>query len=203
MTESPLDLAALVRRHQRGLWRYLRSLGAPPDAAEDLLQDTFLVAIRRLQRDRGEAAVATFLRATAKHLWLRRHRDQSRREVLLAEHLEAQWGSEGWDSAGASEESSRRQRLRSQMVSGDDGADAPIAVGERADGETWIAALRHCVAGLGGRARDVVQRFYGNGDDRQTVATALGMKETGVKTLLQRVRALLRDCVQRRLRGEA
>ena len=213
MTESPLDLAALVRRHQRGLWRYLRSLGAPPDVAEDLLQDTFLVAIRRLQQDRGEAAVATFLRAIAKHLWLRRHRDQSRREVLLAEHLEAQWGSEQWrseqlaseqwgsevwDSEGASE-----VPLGRQPVPGDDGVDAPIADGERADGETWIVALRHCVAGLDGRTRDVVQRFYGDGDDRQTVATALGMKETGVKTLLQRVRALLRDCVQRRLRGEA
>jgi RNA polymerase sigma-70 factor (ECF subfamily) len=165
MTESPLDLAALVRRHQLGLWRYLRALGARGDLAEDLLQDTFLVALDRLHEDRGEAAVATFLRETARHLWLRRRRDQGRREVLLAEFVEAKWR----DVAAAD------------------------------DGERWLEALRSCVDGLDGKARDAVQRSYRDGEDRRTIALALGMKENGVKTLLQRVRAVLRACVERRL----
>jgi hypothetical protein len=44
-----------------------------------------------------------------------------------------------------------------------------------------------------------VQRSYRDGEDRRTIALALGMKENGVKTLLQRVRAVLRACVERRL----
>lgn len=168
MTRPP-DLAAMVRRHQLGLWRYLRSLGAPADLAEDLLQDTFLVAMRRLEDDRGDAAVATFLRQTAKNLLLRRRRDQGRREALLIERAATAWEHEC-------------------------GAD---------EGDRWLDALRACVGGLDGRAREAVQRCYGDGLDREALAAAMGMKVNGVKTLLQRVRAALRECIERRLRGEA
>jgi RNA polymerase sigma-70 factor, ECF subfamily len=164
---SPIDLEALVRRHQLGLWRYLRVLGAPTDLAEDVLQDTFLVAMRRLQEDRGGAAAASFLRQTARHLYLRRRRDQGRHEALLVELADA-W----WQSDCASD-----------------------------DGDAWLVALRACVDGLDGRAREVVQRFYGDGLDRGAVAAAMGMKENGIKTLLQRVRAALRTCIGKRLGG--
>lgn len=167
MTSPAIDLAALVRRHQLGLWRYLRALGAPPELAEDVLQDTFLVAMRRLRDDRGDAAAVAFLRHTARHLYLRRRRDQGRRETLLAEAAELWW------------------------------ADACA----HDDGDGWLAALRECVAALDGRAREVVQRFYGDGLARDEVAAAMGMKETGVKTLLQRVRAVLRDCIERKRGG--
>lgn len=169
MTSPPIDLGALVRRHQLGLWRYLRALGVPAADAEDLLQDTFLVAMRRLGEDRGDAAVATFLRQTAKHLWLRRRRDTSRREALLLAHADAAW-----------------ER--------DCAAD---------DGDRWREALLACLDGLEGRAREAVARFYGDGAGRDEVATALGMKENGVKTLLQRVRAVLRGCIEKRLGGGA
>jgi RNA polymerase sigma-70 factor (ECF subfamily) len=169
MTLPSIDLGAVVRRHQLGLWRYLRALGVPAADAEDLLQDTFLVAMRRLDEDRGEAAVATFLRQTAKNLWLRRRRDRSRREELLLAHADA-----AWQHDCASD-----------------------------DGERWQLALRACLASLDGRARDVVERFYGDGLGREAVAAAMGMKENGVKTLLQRVRAVLRDCIERRLGGGA
>jgi len=169
MSPSLPDLASVIRRHQLGLWRYVRSLGAPADLAEDVMQDTFLVAMRRLHEDRGEGATAAFLRQTARHLFLRRRRDQGRREELLVE-LADRW----WHEHAAAD-----------------------------DGERWLAALRACVSTLDGRAREVVQRFYGDDLDRSATAAAMGMKENGVKTLLQRVRALLRECIERRLGGEA
>lgn len=163
----PPDFEALIRRHQLGLWRYLRSLGAPSDLAEDVMQDTFLVVMRRLNDDRGEAATATFLRQVGKHLLLRRRRDQSRREAILIELGAAAWTREC-------------------------GTD---------DGEGWQVAVRDCVANLDGRAKEVVQRFYGDGQTREQIAADLGMKDTGVKTLLQRVRTLLRECIERRVRS--
>lgn len=163
-----VDLETLVRRHQLGLWRYLRALGAPPELAEDLLQDTFLVALHKLTDDRGDAAVATFLRQTARHLYLRRRRDQGRREQLLIELAEQLW-----------------QR--------DCGEDA---------GERWLEALRACVQQLDGRPRQAVQLFYGEGRDREAVAAAMGMKPNGLKTLLQRLRATLRQCIELRLGSE-
>lgn len=168
MTSPAVDLETLVRTHQVGLWRYLRALGAAPDLAEDLLQDTFLVAFRKLRSDGAAMAVASFLRQTARHLYLRRRRDEGRREELLAELAEGLWRE---DCAGD-------------------------------DGEGWLAALRGCVAGLDGKAAQVVQMFYGEGRDRAATAAALGLKESGAKTLLQRVRATLRACVEGRVRGE-
>lgn len=161
----PADLAALVGRHQRAVWRYLRALGAPPDLAEDLTQEAFVVAWQRGIDDRGEAAAATFLRTTARHLFLRRRRDEGRREELLVELADRLW----------------------QRDCAPDGGDA------------WLQALHDCTQELDGRARSAVHLCYGPGQDRATAAHALGLQPNGLKTLLQRVRALLRACIERRL----
>ncbi|MCA8952441.1 MAG: sigma-70 family RNA polymerase sigma factor, partial [Planctomycetes bacterium] len=78
-TPPAVDLEALVRRHQVALWRYLRALGCEAALADDLLQDTFLVAFRRLSDAGDDVAVAAFLRRTGRHLFLRRRRDAGRR----------------------------------------------------------------------------------------------------------------------------
>ena len=63
-------------------------------------------------------------------------------------------------------------------------------------GDAWIEALRTCVDRLDGRPQEVVRLFYREGYGRADVARRLAMKETGVKTLLQRTRAVLRDCIR-------
>jgi len=67
------------------------------------------------------------------------------------------------------------------------------------DGEAWLTALSECTARMRGRGAEVLHAFYGDGRSRAEVAAKLGMKENGVKTLLQRLRAQLRACVERRL----
>ncbi|MCA8973095.1 MAG: hypothetical protein KDC98_00160 [Planctomycetes bacterium] len=158
---AAIDLEALMRREQVGLWRYLRALGASPHVAEELTQDTFLVAHRRLEVDRGQRATAAFLRRTARHLLLRQRRDQGRRERILIELADQAWERDCSDG-----------------------------------GERWLSALRSCVGRLESRPRQAIQLFYGEGRDRAATAAALGMKENGLKTLLQRVRATLRRCIE-------
>ena len=63
----------------------------------------------------------------------------------------------------------------------------------------FVDALEDCVAALEGRAAEAVQRFYGHNQGRQEIATVLGIQVEGVKTLLRRTRAALRDCVERKL----
>jgi RNA polymerase sigma-70 factor (ECF subfamily) len=86
-----MDLAGLVERHQTAVWRYLRSMGADAALAEELTQETFVVAWQRGIVDRGESAVGRFLCTTAKHRFLRCRRDQGRREELLAELADRVW----------------------------------------------------------------------------------------------------------------
>ncbi len=83
-------ISALVQTHQRGLWRYLRSLGADPALADEIAVDALATAFERRMHD-GEATTGRFLRATARHLYLRRRRDAGRRLRLLAEAADRLW----------------------------------------------------------------------------------------------------------------
>ncbi len=71
-------------------------------------------------------------------------------------------------------------------------------------GDDLLDTLRHCVGQLQERARRAVELSYGLGafdaKHRVDVATELGLQPNGVKTLMQRVRQQLRECIERRQR---
>lgn len=69
-------------------------------------------------------------------------------------------------------------------------------------GEAWRAALQACLQRLDGRAREVLDQHYAGGIAREALARNMGMRPEGVKTMLRRVRDLLRQCVLRRLAAE-
>lgn len=91
---------ALVRRHQREVWRHLRFLGASPQTADDLTQETFLRLLRTAVDDRGEAALAAWLRATARHLFLAQGRRRAGLELSTEVELEAAWAQWAADDGG-------------------------------------------------------------------------------------------------------
>lgn len=77
LTQPPCrtELAALADRWQPALWRYARVLGADAATADDLVQEAFLVVLRRCDFDlSAPGAVFTFLRTTTRQLWLRSQR---------------------------------------------------------------------------------------------------------------------------------
>lgn len=74
---------------------------------------------------------------------------------------------------------------------GDDGGDARVQ------------ALRQCVAALPPRSRLALQLFYRDGLSRREAAARLGLGDEGMKSLLERVKAALKKCVQERRQGDA
>jgi len=73
----------LVARYSRGLLYLLRRLGAPPELAEDLHQESFRIVLERL-RQRGleqPAGLAGFLRGTARNLMIGERRKTARRRT--------------------------------------------------------------------------------------------------------------------------
>ena len=153
-----------IHLHLRGVWRYLRMLGCPPDQAEDLTQDAFVTALAKGAAARDPAALGSFLRQTARFLFLRSLKG-SRSAETLADAVDLLW---------------RRDCLED-------------------DGDDLVEAVRACVGELTGRASDAVRLTYGEGRSRAEVARALEMKENGVKTLLQRTRQVLRECMRRKM----
>lgn len=86
---TPADAAtglrsnALATSMRRALCRYVRLLGADAGLADDMVQEAFLIALRRPDFDaRVPGAAFTFLRTTARNLWLRRHGARQDRQWL-------------------------------------------------------------------------------------------------------------------------
>jgi RNA polymerase sigma factor (sigma-70 family) len=68
--DDRLAYGELVRRHQSGVRRFLRHLASGDSAlADDLAQDTFVEAWRKLDRYRSESSLATWLLGIAHNLW--------------------------------------------------------------------------------------------------------------------------------------
>ena len=66
-------------------------------------------------------------------------------------------------------------------------------------GNSYVHAMRDCVKKLRGRAAEVVALRYREGLRRSAIGERLGVSESGIKALLIRARARLRECVERRM----
>lgn len=85
MPSDPADaeLVQLVVSHQAPIWRYLRLLGADPEEADDLMQETFVRVAARLRAGEELRTPAAFLRGVARNLLLgARRRDRRKPPVV-------------------------------------------------------------------------------------------------------------------------
>jgi len=64
-------------------------------------------------------------------------------------------------------------------------------------GDELLRALRGCLEALQPRSRQALAFHYHDGLPWSEVATRVGLAENGVKTLAQRARAALRQCIER------
>ena len=165
-------LETLVRTHQAELYRYLRYLGADAATAEDLVQETFLAAFRSETPPPAEdvRGAAAWLRGIARNMFLRHCRNARTARVETNSTLVEQ-AEDVW--AG-------------EFLRGADGFD-------------YVEALRKCLEGLPEKQRRAVDMRYAARKSRAEMAEALRMSQDGVKSLLRRIRAMLADCVRRRL----
>jgi RNA polymerase sigma-70 factor, ECF subfamily len=79
-------LAAVYRDHVAFVHRCVRRLGAPDSGVEDVVQDVFVVAARRLHEFEGRADVRTWLFAIAMRV-IRHHRRTTWRHLRRKEAL--------------------------------------------------------------------------------------------------------------------
>lgn len=98
---------ALVERHAAALARYVGSLGER-DAADDVVQDTFVRAFASLEQFRGDSSLRTWLFTIARRLVVDRRRAfRRRREVGNLEDVDAATEFTALDGLIASEAQSK------------------------------------------------------------------------------------------------
>lgn len=64
------------------------------------------------------------------------------------------------------------------------------------------AALRSCMEQLAPRSQQAIRLAYGERRSRDSIAATLGIRQGGVKSLMRRARAVLKECVERSLASQ-
>ena len=59
----------IYEQYSTTIYKYLFCLTKNPDLSEELTQETFLVAIKKIDQFRGESKLTVWLCQIAKHLW--------------------------------------------------------------------------------------------------------------------------------------
>jgi RNA polymerase sigma-70 factor, ECF subfamily len=162
---------ALIRRHDRYLYRVARSVLQDDQEAEDVVQQTYLQAFTKLVDFRGEANLRTWLTRIALNDAIRRRRRQ-RSMVDLSEI----------DTA--------RERVRSQNYLSPLAAPTPESAAARSQ---IRRILEQAIDGLPAAFRLVlVLRDVEEVSVEQT-AKVLGLRPETVRTRLHRARRMLRE----------
>jgi RNA polymerase sigma-70 factor (ECF subfamily) len=160
----------LIRRHDRFLYRVARSILLDDFEAEDVVQETFIKAFKRLVDFRGEASLSTWLTRIALNEALARKR-RRRNTVEL----------------GALQDRTNAQIEPSPMI-------APVQDPERTAAQQQIRKL---LEGAIDQLPDTLRTVFVMRDVEELstaeAARLLGLGEPTVKTRLHRARRMLRE----------
>jgi RNA polymerase sigma-70 factor, ECF subfamily len=95
----------------------------------------------------------------------------------------------------------RRQRAHDKHRFGDDVVERLAVTYEQliTEVDPMRVALAHCVEELEGRFKHVLELRYGRNMSGPSIAAKLKMSHGAVRMLLSRIRALLRQCIEKRV----
>ncbi len=159
----------LVRTYQGAVRSYLCRFLRGTEAVDDLAQEVFLVAFRRLNEYRGEAPFQHWLLGIARNQALVYMRGEVRRRQRERRAFEAaitQWQTEQLDALADAEEH-----------------------------ENTVNALRDCIDQLPTASRGVLDRFYFQNQSSESIARELDKKNGAIRMMLLRIRQALGKCV--------
>jgi RNA polymerase sigma-70 factor (ECF subfamily) len=168
---DPAAFRTLIRRHDRYLYRVARSVMADDHEAEDVIQQTYLLAFTHISGFRGEASLRTWLTRIALNEAGRRRRRQ-RSAIALSEVDES------------------RERARSQALL------SPLTLPdpERVAARTQIREiLEKAIDALPAAFRTALILCDVEEVSAKEAAKVLGIKTETVRTRLYRARRMLRE----------
>ena len=166
MTAASTDFASIVQDYQTHVWWYLRLLGADESLADDLTQETFLAAWKAGMQHNAPPTFGSYLRRTARSVFIRTSQQQRRRPVAMPEIEAADraWSALHGDEPGAADDALQR--------------------------------LRDCVGQLAPQAQRAVRLQYEQEMSGDSVAAELGVSHGHVRVIIHRARHALRRCME-------
>jgi RNA polymerase sigma-70 factor (ECF subfamily) len=162
----------LVRMHQAVVRAYVSAHIRGPEAADDLAQEVFLRAYRRLDAFQlpDSGSIRPWLLGIARN--------------LLLEHLRAEIKLQARGALGL------EAALATCHLDGAQSAREPLEIERR------IEALQRCVDKLGPAASTLVQRHYFQKQTLASLAAEEHKQESALRMRLLRIREALRACIE-------
>ena len=170
------DSSRWVEEHGDALYRYALLRVNDPDLAGDLVQDTFLSALKGAENFRGGSTVRTWLIGILKHKIIDHYR-RNKVEILSSD---ASIGSEDDD-------------LDHVDRASDTWAEAPSQLVENR--EFW-ATFTSCLEGLPEAHRRAFSLREFDGLPGEEICKILGVTPSNLWVILHRARAKLRHCLE-------
>ena len=185
-TPANLDTSVWVDRYGDYLFRYAMLRLRDRPAAEDMVQETFLAALKGRGTFSGDSSEATWLVGILKHKIADHFRRQAREAPLeegdLGEHPDAgHMDGKGHWTTGPAEWGGNPADLYRQ-------------------GE-FLDRFRICLSGLSAKHADAFTLREIEGLGTAEICKVLGVSETNLWVILHRARALLRRCLETRWFG--
>lgn len=167
-----MTLEDVYRQYRPPLLRYLGRLCGSPEAAEDLLQETFVRVCASVLSFRGECSVATWLFRIARNVYLNGQRRPAHARIPTEELL---------------------------AIPDHDGAGDPVRYVTAREAQDLIALA---LAGLPEKQRSILLLRDGEDLAYAEIAEVLEISLSAVKVNLFRARAAFRACYERLSQGE-
>lgn len=78
------DMNAIYKKYGEIVYKYVFCLTGNEDTTEEIVQETFLVAVKDINKFRGECKISTWLCQISKYIWYKRlKKEKSKKEVPL------------------------------------------------------------------------------------------------------------------------
>ena len=66
------DMNAIYKKYSEIVYKYVFCLTGDEDTTEEIVQETFLVAVKDINKFRGECKISTWLCQISKYIWYKR-----------------------------------------------------------------------------------------------------------------------------------
>jgi RNA polymerase sigma-70 factor (ECF subfamily) len=159
------DFERILRDTQGLIRAHIAGMGVRSDEVDDVAQEVYLDFAQHPERRPPEVEVLRWLRGMARNCC----HEYFRRRARQAKHLVA--------------------------ISDTLSAEDPAQGGDDELAEAKLSALRQCMERLNQPHRDLLNRYYQDGQSAEALATAQGRSVGAVHMVLSRLRETLRRCL--------
>ena len=181
--ESPpqLDADQWVDSYGDALFRFARARVGERDIAEDLVQETFLAAVKSMNRFKGKSSEKTWLFGILKHKIIDYYR-RNKTVVHVQDFIDNPDGVEAFFNAKG-----HWQTLPTHWSANP---------GEAQANKEFLDHFYQCLSGLPQRTADVFVHREIDGLSTREICSLLGISENNCWVILYRARMLLRKCLE-------